>query len=155
MSEISRDLFEYKRVARQLRAKISSKTNHDFPEYEIIVRQLRARLFTFLVRRLVRNLGRLFRRILAAAADLVRQSMTAVVRAHRRRATIRALWALDDRILQDIGVARGDIYAIAGDFAARRGNSHVDHTPEPLLAALTHEDASSAATVEDEIKPAA
>lgn len=155
MGETSPDLSEYKRIARHLRAKVFSKTNHDLLEYERITRHLRATILALLLRRWVRNLRRLSRWILAAAAGLARRSMVAFVRARRRGATIRALWALDERTLQDIGVARGDIYAIAEDFAARRGNSRVEHTPEPRLAALTNEDASSTATVEDEIRPAA
>lgn len=131
-----------------------SKTSDDL-ECKRIARQLRATVFALFLRRAVRNLGRLFRRGLAAAAGPVRRSMRAFVRARRRRATIRALKALDDRTLQDIGIARGDIYAIAEDLAARCATSRVERTPAPLPATLTNEDASSTAAVEDEIKPAA
>ncbi len=49
---------------------------------------------------------------LRAAIDVGRALAKAIVRAHKRRATIRDLMALDDRTLKDIGVRRDDIYSV-------------------------------------------
>ncbi len=47
------------------------------------------------------------------AGGLIARIADAVEGWNRRRATWRALMALDDRLLDDIGIARGDIPALA------------------------------------------
>jgi len=60
-----------------------------------------------------------------AARGLGRAGRTVVsglIRSHRRRVAIRQLHALDDRMLKDIGVSRGQIpLVVEGTLAATRG----------------------------------
>ncbi len=47
---------------------------------------------------------------------LIHKPLSTVRRWHRRRLTIRELMALDDRMLDDIGVRRDDIYRVVDGF---------------------------------------
>ncbi len=46
------------------------------------------------------------------AINFGRSAAKGIIRAHHRRAAIRELRALDDRMLKDIGVRRDDIYSV-------------------------------------------
>ena len=112
-----------------------SEVSRDLLEHEMIARYLRGRIIASLLSRGVRSLGRLLRWGLTVVTGLIRRSMTVIVRTRARRATIRVLTALDNRILQDIGVSRGDIYAIAEDLAVRCEAFPAGHTPGELKPA--------------------
>jgi len=61
---------------------------------------------------------------LAALAKRAWNTLTAPVRAYvRREAVFRELGELDDRMLADIGLNRGDIYAVANGLRRADGTS--------------------------------
>ena len=155
MSQTSRGLFKYVRVARYLRAKVLNDTSGDLVECEMIARDLRAKFFALPLRRGACKLRRLFRRAAVVAMNLACRSMSAVVRERRRRATVRALLRLDDRILQDIGIRRDHIHVIAEELATRSGTWPRHRRAAPQGTMLERADASSATTLKDEMKPAA
>ncbi len=57
--------------------------------------------------------ARLIGRRLTSAIDALRSAAASVARWHQRRIAIRQLMALDDHILKDIGIRRGDIHSVA------------------------------------------
>ena len=61
------------------------------------------------------NLVRWIGRVTASLINAVRSATDGCARWHRRRVTVRELWALDDRTLRDIGVRREDIYSVADE----------------------------------------
>ncbi|NIR91692.1 MAG: DUF1127 domain-containing protein [Gammaproteobacteria bacterium] len=73
-------------------------------------------------------------------------------RNHRRRAAIRTLMALDDRLLNDIGLPRGRIREVADQLAARASpaiprmvNGRVNPTPQGRPDAANRRTLDSAA----------
>jgi uncharacterized protein YjiS (DUF1127 family) len=60
---------------------------------------------------------------LTSAIDTVRAVAVAMVRWHKRRATIRQLIALDDRTLKDIGLYRSDIHSVASERLQHSGGA--------------------------------
>ncbi len=54
-------------------------------------------------------------RRLTSAIDAVGAAAASFGRWHKRRIAIRQLMALDDHILKDIGIHRGDIHSVAGE----------------------------------------
>ena len=57
--------------------------------------------------------ARLIGRRLTSALNAVRAAAAAMPSWHQRRIAIRRLMALDDHILKDIGIRRGDIHSVA------------------------------------------
>ncbi len=57
--------------------------------------------------------ARLIGRALTSAINAVRAAAASLARWHKRRIAIRQLVALDDHILKDIGIRRGDIHSVA------------------------------------------
>lgn len=80
----------------------------------------------------------LFRRALRGTAGFIRRALIEpVVRWERRRATIRVLSSLDDRMLADIGISRNEIEQLALGRPPRRSQPSV--VPVRHRAALPQE----------------
>lgn len=75
-------------------------------------RVLRAQVTLRLLRLGIASLKKLLRVGLAAIAALGRSVFRAAARAHQRRVTIRALMAMSDRNLRDIGLHRSQIFSL-------------------------------------------
>ncbi len=52
---------------------------------------------------------------LTSAINTVRSAVAAIVAWHGRRITIRALMALDDHTLKDIGLRRGNVFSVVDE----------------------------------------
>ncbi len=91
----------------------------------------------------------LIRRGPRAAIDVIRSLARAIVRAHKRHATIRELMTLDDRTLKDIGLHRSQIPSAVEE--ALNATTPPD-VPNPTLAettSTTRKAGESAANDED------
>ena len=84
------------------------------PEMERYLRrahQERAQMFTKLSRHAAVALAQLVREAVTIAGDIGRSAWRRIVRWHLRRAAVRDLMWLDERLLRDIGLRRSDIYS--------------------------------------------
>ena len=63
------------------------------------------------LRRAAVGLAQLVREAVTIAGDIGRSAWRRIVRWHLRRAAVRDLMSLDDRLLRDIGLRRSDIHS--------------------------------------------
>jgi uncharacterized protein YjiS (DUF1127 family) len=79
---------------------------------------------------------RVFRRAVIGSAGFLRRALIEpIVRWERRRATIRALSSLDDRMLADIGISRNEIDQMVLGRLPRRGDcARAPSPPRPEAA---------------------
>ena len=85
------------------------------PELERYLRrahQERAQMFAKLSRHAAVGLAQLVREAVTIAGDIGRSAWRRIVRWHLRRAAVRDLMWLDDRLLRDIGLRRSDIHSV-------------------------------------------
>lgn len=98
--------------------------------------------------------ARVARAVLMPVTHLGRRVAQAMARGRRRRAAIRELMALDDRILSDIGVRRDDIYSVVDNLLDATPPSEVDTTRrEDKIVAI--QKASEVAANDDKFESAA
>ena len=92
--------------------------------------------------------------LLASAIDLVRSAAKAIIREHKRWAAVRALSALDDRTLKDIGLHRSQIPSVVNELLASKAYSTPVVAPcnESIVAT---QDTGQATANDDEIESAA
>ena len=97
--------------------------------YQLLGRRLQARA-------VATGLSRLFRAVLRPVADLG----AGIARTRRRGAAIRQLSALDDRLLADIGITRGQIPGVVDGMQARSnaGDSRFEAPAATVVAARRH-----------------
>ena len=91
---------------------------------------------------------------LASAIDLVRSATKAIIRAHERWAAVRALSALNDRTLKDIGLHRSQIPSVVEQILKATRPSAV-RNPTPAETTSPKRRALEVATNESEFESAA
>ncbi len=92
--------------------------------------------------------------LLASAIDLVRSAAKAVIREHKRWAAVRALSALNDRTLKDIGLHRSQIHSVVNELLASKACSTTDVALRNESIVAT-QDTGQATANDDEIESAA
>ena len=75
-------------------------------------RQERSQMFAKLSRHAAVGLAQLVREPVTIAGDIGLSTWRRIVRWHLRRAAVRDLMSLDDRLLRDIGLRRSDIHSV-------------------------------------------
>lgn len=75
-------------------------------------RLLRAQAVAALLTAGANGIARLLRSGISAGVDVARRAISWLAREHQRRAGLRALMALDDHLLKDIGLSRSQMHAM-------------------------------------------
>jgi uncharacterized protein YjiS (DUF1127 family) len=86
--------------------------NTDLEEYIAKGRLLRAQAVAALFTAAAKGIARRLRSGVSTSIDLGRRAISWLAREHQRRAGLRALMALDDHMLKDIGLSRGEIHSM-------------------------------------------
>ena len=87
-------------------------SNLDLERYIIKGRLLRAEAVAALLTAGARGIARLVLSGISATIELGRRAIGWLAREQQRRASLRALMALDDHMLKDIGLSRSQIHAM-------------------------------------------
>lgn len=108
---------------------VALDTNLD--QYIVKGRLLRAQAVAALFTAGANGIGRLLRLGVSAGIDVARRAISWLAREHQRRIGLRALMALDDRMLKDIGLSRSQMHAMVdGVF----GSLEVQHSQQRAKA---------------------
>lgn len=87
-------------------------TSTDFERYIVKGRLLRAQVVGALLTAGAGGVARLLRASVSGSIEFGRRAISWLAREHQRRVGVRALMALDDHMLKDIGLSRGEIHAM-------------------------------------------
>ena len=105
---------------REKQQLLSNETNFvaldtELDRYIARGRLLRAQAAAALLTSGATHIARLLRSGVGATIELGRRAIAWLAREHQRRAGLRALMALDDHMLKDIGLSRSQIHAMVDD----------------------------------------
>ena len=115
----------------------------DLDRYIVKGRLLRAQAVAALLTAGANGIDRLLRSGISAGVDVGRRAISWLAREHQRRIGLRALMALDDRMLKDIGLSRSQIHAMVDGVFRSPEVEHSQQRAKALTLAMSKKSLSN------------